>query len=892
MRIILTHEQTDFDGIASILGAHLVDETASPILPRRMNRNVKAFITIYGSDLPFIDPRDIGDQPIDYIYLVDTQSLTSIKGMHSETIIHVIDHHPIRNDLPLEWDINPIETGANVTIFVEEICERGIGLNTIEATLLLLGIYEDTGSLTYSQTSPRDIRAAANLLELGANLSIVNNFTNHPLSLQQQVLFDTLRATSISRTIHGHDVLIAPGDARGMDEELSTIVHKLRDLVDPDLIIMIVNIRGGIQLIARSTSDNINVAKIAAHFGGGGHPRAAAAMIKTEDRETIFKELIDILPELIQPAVTVGEIMSSVPQLLSPETPIKQVNSQMQRFGYEGYPVVQAGKIMGLVTRRAVDRALSHKLNLNAESIMEAGDVSISPGASIEDLQSLMTTTGWGQIPVVDPVSGNIVGIVTRTDLLETLAPPTIKYRNRNLIEELEKALPFDRLTLLKEIALIAQKQHAALYIVGGFVRDLIIGYPSLDFDLVVEGDAICLASSVVAVYGGRITTHKQFGTAKWFLDQSKGNSKQYLPGKIDSGNEYIKSVGYTEVGTKTIPETLDFITARREFYSHPTALPTVERGSIKLDLHRRDFTINTLAIRLDGTHFGNLYDYWGGYNDIRQGLIRVLHSISFVDDPTRMLRAVRYEQRYGFQIGKRTLQLLSEARSLLNRVSGDRIRNELDNILKEKNAIQMLERLASIKLLEAIHPDLDWDKWIREKVENIEQPCTEWGLDPIHKGLPLQRILFYTLWLIRLTWSRAEKVTSRLRLPRIVVDIIKDACQLWSKLPEMKEAQASTLSQLFDKAQTISIYGFFLAIDDSSIRESALSYITEWKFVKPTITGNDLKTRNLPPGPHYKEILYRLKSAWIDGKITSPEEESELLNKLTQNYFRQYSKD
>ena len=183
-----------------------------------------------------------------------------------------------------------------------------------------------------------------------------------------------------------------------------------------------------------------------------------------------------------------------------------------------------------------------------------------------------------------------------------------------------------DWLTILKEIAKIAQQQRSALYIVGGFVRDLLLGYPSLDFDLVVEGDAIKLAQSVREKLGGRVATHKRFGTAKWFLGPP---SLAHPNTQDDETNSLPPSMA---------PNTLDFITARREFYTHPTALPTIERGSIKLDLHRRDFTINTLALRLDGHHYGDLHDYWGGYNDLRQGLVRVLHSISFVDDPTRML--------------------------------------------------------------------------------------------------------------------------------------------------------------------------------------------------------------------------------------------------------------
>ena len=318
MQIILTHEQTDFDGIASLLGANLLDEAAIPILPRRMNRNVRAFLTIYGADLPFVDPRDIGDGPIDSIYLVDTQSLTSVKGFHEKTRVHVIDHHTPRKECPPDWEVRLVKTGANTTVFVEEIQERDLHLSIVQATLLLLGIYEDTGSLTYTRTTSRDIRAAAILVDQGANLSIVNDYLNHPLSIQQQVIYDQLRAAAKNHPIHGYNILIAEGDARGMDEELSTIAHKLRDLVDPDAIILLMNIRGGVQLIARSTSDHIDVSKIAADFGGGGHPRAAAAIIKSGERKSIYQTLLEMLPNYVQPAITVREIMSGRTPLTGP----------------------------------------------------------------------------------------------------------------------------------------------------------------------------------------------------------------------------------------------------------------------------------------------------------------------------------------------------------------------------------------------------------------------------------------------------------------------------------------------------------------------------------------------------------------------------------------------
>ncbi len=873
MRIILTHEQTDFDGIASLLGAHLLDDIAIPVLPRRMNRNVQAFITIYGADLPFIDPRDIQDRPIDYVYLVDTQSLTSIKGLNEKTKFHIIDHHSIRSDLPKDWVVRITGTGANTTIFVEEIRERNIRLSVIEATLLLLGIYEDTGSLTYTRTTTRDIRAAAVLLEQGANLAIVSDYLNHPLSIQQQDIYDQLRKTIVSQKIHGHNILIATGDARGVDEELSTIAHRLRDLVDSDAIILLVQIRGGIQLIARSTSDNINVSDIAGFFNGGGHPRAAAALIKSNDLDSIHKKLISILPDYVKPATTVKEIMSLTPQLLSPNDTVQEISQKMQRYGYEGFPVISEGKILGLVTRRSVDRALTHKLNLTARSLMQAGDVSIKPDDSIEKLQSLMTRTGWGQIPVIESNEEGIVGIVTRTDLLETLSPPSAQRGKINMSEKLENVLPPERLALLKEIAIIAQDQRVALYIVGGFVRDLLLGHPSLDFDLVVEGDAISLAQAMNNKFGGRITMHKQFGTAKWFFSASAVHKQLSL------NNPEILS------NNVNLPTSLDFITARREFYPHPTALPMVERGSIKLDLHRRDFTINTLALRLDGHHYGDLYDYWGGYDDLRHGIVRVLHSISFVDDPTRMLRAVRYEQRYNFRIGDRTLQLLLEAKPLLSRVSGDRIRHELDNILMEDHSVQMIARLKEIKLLEAIHPDLSWDDWIEKKISEIKIPSAEWGIGLTWKKIPVKRLIAYTLWLIRLPWNRIEKIIKRLRLQKTLKDIIKATCHLWENKHQLEFGKPSECVRILETAPVLSIYILYSAIESTRIQEILYTYITHWKDITPNVNGHDLHDRGLPPGPHYKTILNTLRAAWIDAEITNPEEELIILEQLIHQF-------
>ncbi len=887
MHIILAHEQADFDAVASQLGTYLLDETLIPVLPQRLNRNVRAFLTIYGSELPFIDRRDLANNKIEDVTLVDTQSMVSLKGMGEHTTVHVIDHHNKRPDLPANWEYTIQAMGATATILVEALRERGTVLSVVQATLLLLGIYEDTGSLTYTRTTPRDLQAAAYLLASGANLQIASTYLNHPLSLTQQALYDDLRATAETHPIHGHTILVSQGDASHLNEELSTIAHKLRDLLDPDGLILLIKIRGGIQLIARSTSDHINVAKIAAHFGGGGHPRAAAALIKKQTLEEVHRQLLAFLPEHIRPATTVAEIMSRGPQLLSPNTPLDAAAQRMQRFGYEGYPVVESGRVIGLLTRRAVDRALAHRLNLPTRSLMNAGEVTIRPGDSIEHLQHVMTDTGWGQIPVVDPKTRQIIGIVTRTDLLKTLATQTQKPSTQNLADRLSRALPPAHLNLLQAIAVIAHAQHSALYIVGGFVRDLLLKRPSLDFDLVVEGDAIALAKALARAHGGRVTSHSRFGTAKWFITEIRETLSQAETPAAGQRSSPPAAPRPAPAYSQPLPETIDFISARTEFYTEPTALPTVARGSIKLDLHRRDFTINTLALRLDGPHYGELHDYWGGLNDLRNGKIRVLHSISFVDDPTRMLRAVRFEQRFGFKIENRTLELLSEARSLLDRVSGDRIRHELNRILTEENAGQMLDRLHELGLLKAIHADLPWNAWTRTQIAlpRSAEMDPAWGIETQWKWLPLPLAVAYARWFIQTPVIQVRGIVQRLKLPTKLQDVILAACALWPDLPKLQEARPSVIVARLADLPLLAVYVVRAAASQPRERELLGKYLDEWRHVRATFTGHDLRATKLPPGPIYKKILARLRAAWLDGEVSTPEEEAALCAALLREF-------
>lgn len=867
-RLILTHEQADFDGMASLLGAYLLDNETIPVIPRKVNRNVRSFLNLYGADLPFIEMNDLKRSDIESITLVDTQSLITLKGVKPSTLVKVIDHHPIRQDISADWQFIQTDSGSTTTYFVEKKAEEGETLSVVQATLLLLGIYEDTGTLTYSNTTGRDGRAAAYLVDMGADLRTVTNFLNPPLSSEQLIIYDRLVEEAKTLQVNGHRVVISCGDIGDSKEEISTLAHKMRDLFDPDALFLIVKNNEGIRLVARSTSDQIDVGAIASHFGGGGHDKAAAALIKPESKVisaltcAVFSQtLVEILPQFVKPSLTVAQIMSESPHVIGPDTSIHEASRLMQLYGYEGYPVVENGHVVGLLTRRVVDRAASHQLDISVARLMDARPIWVRPGDSIQLLQARMTESGWGQIPVVDEPEGHLVGIVTRTDLLKVLTPKEAVGKKENYEAQLVAALPSEKLTIIQVVAQAAAEMKVSIFIVGGFVRDLILGFPSVDFDIVVEGDAIQLTRQLVRLYGGKVVEHHRFGTAKWFLEKSSlGNGA---------------NLGY-----------LDLISSRMEFYPRPTALPVVERSSIKFDLHRRDFTMNTLALRLDGRHFGELFDYWGGIRDLKQGIIRVLHSLSFIDDPTRILRAIRFEQRFDFTIEERTMQQLMEAKGLLSNLSGDRIRHELDLILDEKKRVSILSRLEKLGLLHEIHPGLTWNQSMEQEFKQIpaDQEINEWiaEIPPITKFD--RRFVSYCLWLSSLPDETVTHVSRRIKLSKGTQKVIKGIKEVVSLFPAIANKRPSEACEILEGIPELStiISRIKLKSSEAGLLED---YLRKWKKVKPTVNGNDLKAMGVPSGERYKIILRKIKEGWLEGQITNRDQEMELLKELIRQF-------
>ena len=414
---------------------------------------------------------------------------------------------------------------------------------------------------------------------------------------------------------------------------------------------------------------------------------------------------------------------------------------------------------------------------------------------------------------------------------------------------DLTKSLSAQQQTLLRVVAEAANTRQMPLYLVGGFVRDFLLGSPAMDFDLVVEGDAIALAHALAANYGGKVIAHLRFGTAQWFLPDSNYHA-------------------------------LDFISTRSETYKHFAALPTVKPGRLVDDLARRDFTINTLALRIDGDHWGELRNDLAGLNDLKRGIVRVLHPKSFLDDPTRLFRAVRYEQRYGFQIAQETLTLIPPARPLIASLSAERIRHELELILDEEKAVAMLERLEDLDLLQQIHPALAWNDQKRERFINGWRMVRDGNIKSIPPSTG-RNFLKWHFWLLDLHLNAIESLEKRLHFHANLHRSLLAASALFIDLPSLIKIKPSQCVARLEGLPLSAVYAVCLSIPDGGARQNLINYLENWRHVKPKTNGNHLKKRGLLPGPRYQHVLLSLRQAWLDGEVKSEIEEMKLLDIL-----------
>ncbi len=406
-----------------------------------------------------------------------------------------------------------------------------------------------------------------------------------------------------------------------------------------------------------------------------------------------------------------------------------------------------------------------------------------------------------------------------------------------NLASKIEEQLPAELVSFMQAAGEITERQGQTLYLVGGMVRDLLLGRHNFDLDLVVEGNAVELAKQLAEMKSGNITTYPHFNTAK----------------------------------LKWCNRSVDFATARSETYAKPGALPTVKSASIESDLFRRDFTINAMAIYLNPQRYGELIDLYRGQDDLEYKLIRIMHEKSFTDDATRIWRGLRYQQRLDFQLEESTLELLKRDIPMLDTISGDRIRYELECIFREEQPEKVLNRADELGVLQKLHPTLKGNGWLVDKFEAARKLSSP-------NSPPFG--LYLALLAYRLSDEESEELTSHLRLSKPVAQILRDTAAIKANLktlayPELKPSYVYRLLHVFSPS---AILASSLATASPIARQHMEVYLHKLRYVKPALNGDDLIRMGIAPGPKVREILERLHEAWLDGKVTSKQGEEEMV--------------
>jgi len=876
LTIITSHINADFDAVASMLAAQKLYPGSLVVFPGSQEKNIRDFfIQSMAYMFNMADIKEIDFSKIKRLVLVDTRQPSRIGVFASllnrpDVEIHIYDHHPgMSDDIVGHFQVHRL-TGATVTILTDLIREKEVSITADEATIMCLGIYEDTGSFNYASTSPEDFTAAAFLLSRGANLNIVSDLIARELNSEQVSLLNDMLQASTRYRINGMEVLITSVVTDVYVPDFALLVHKMVKIENLDAIFAIAQMGNKIYVTARSRIPEVDVGAVASALGGGGHPYAAAATVKDRTLTQVEHELIDILYKMVHSRRQAQDIMSSPPITVDAQVSCKAAQDLLVRYNINALLVTRKTgseeKLCGYISRQVIEKALFHKLDtVPVEEYMNTEVASVRPESVLNEIQDKIIENKQRILPVVD--QNRIVGVITRTDLLNLLvrknrhstldSPDPLKEslhaRTRNISKFMEERLSGRMLDILRSIGTVSSEIGYEAYVVGGFVRDLFLFRPNEDIDIVIEGDGIEFARHYARMHDARIHTYEKFGTAVIvFPDGFK----------------------------------IDVASARLEYYQFPAALPTVEMSSIKLDMFRRDFTINTLAIRLSPDRFGILIDFFSAQKDIKEKAIRVLHNLSFVEDPTRVFRAIRFEQRFGFNIGKLTAGLIKNSVKMefFKRLSGKRVFTELRQLLEEENPVPAIMRLNDYDLLKVIHPTVELTSELIATLNSVKKVIA-W-CDLLFLNEPYMKWLIYFMALTRnCSFEVSKEICRRLELaPRYRSILCQERFEADRRLIQLERNLPETNDRLYHKLtgfKTELILYMMAATSSENVQKAISHFFTNLRRVRISVMGRDLLEFGLKPGPVFKTILDAALNARLNGRLKTLDDEK--------NFVREY---
>ncbi|MDZ7952242.1 CBS domain-containing protein [Nostoc sp. DedQUE09] len=897
MDLILCHTTADFDALGAAVGLTRLLSGSKIVLPGGSHPTVRDFLALHRDEYPLIERRSVNPEKIRSLTVVDTQQRDRL-GKAAEWFdlptvreIIVYDHH-----LGQESDISATRShidsvGATTTLIVEQLQQQEISLTSAEATVMALGIHVDTGSLTYDQSTPRDALALAWLMQQGASLSVISTYRDPGLSPQlQQLLTESLESLEYLY-LHGYTVAWVTLKTDSFVPGLSSLASELLEITEIDALLLaneypLSEEDSRLTVIGRSQIPKTNLNLLFQLLGGGGHSQAASLNLRGVDSQAILKQLLDGVKAQIPHPPTARDLMSSPVRTILPETTIAEAQRILLRYRHSGLSVVDTqGQLVGIISRRDIDIALHHGFShAPVKGYMTKNLKTITPDTTLPEIESVMVTYDIGRLPVLE--NEQLLGIVTRTDVLRELhqerdedegGEQKFKIQNSKfkipLSTELQNCLAPQLWQLLTTASQEAEKRGWHLYLVGGGVRDLLLAEVASgtlmikDIDLVVDGfhksadvgAGVELAKALQQLYPtARLEIHGAFQTAAllWHKDP-----------ELDS-------------------LWVDIATARTEFYPYPAANPEVEASSIRQDLYRRDFTINALALRLTSPRAGELLDFFGGLLDLQARQIRVLHANSFIEDPTRIFRGVRFAVRFGFEIEAQTEEFIRYAinSGVYDRTAQEnsrtpalqtRLKTELRHILEApywKSALQLLDNLEA---LQCIHPSLKLDVEVLRQLRLLERCLQRFDPQPtlIHWEMRLQALIAH------LKPQYRAKVAKNLQLQEDGIKRLQNLAfaqdEVVESLPERQSpSQVVQLLRQYDLPMLI-----LIALQSPrSLRHQIWEYLTVWANVQPLLNGNDLKKVGYKPGPQYRQILDDILAATLDGVIKDKTEAEEFL--------------
>ncbi len=878
MEVITTHTNADFDCLGAMTAALKLYPGAVLSFPGSQEKGVRDFVQRHPEYLPhFTRAKDIDLESITCLIIVDCQQATRI-GRFAEILgrpglgVHVYDHHPVTDESIIPTGGKIAACGSASTLLATSLMEQCLVLTPEEATLIMLGIHEDTGRLLFASSTPDDYRVAGWLLGQGGRLNIVSDALTPELTKAQMGLLKQLLTTIKTSTVNGIVISIAYASCDHYIGDIASLAHLMRDMENMDALFLAVAMEDHVYLVARSHIPEIDAGEIMKEFEGGGHATAASAVVHDKPLKQVLERLDGLLRLSVRTEATAGSIMSTPVKTMPDSVSIAGAREFLTRYNCNAMPVMAGETMVGVVSRKTVEKALHHGLGESpVTDFMHTEFLSATSDTPLADIQSYMVTGNRRFVPVF--VGTRLTGAVTRTDLmryiyggrrgqagvlydLDSLEVPT---RTRSVAGLLGKRLSAKTRDTLHKLGEVGDRLGLSVYAVGGFVRDLLLGVDNLDIDVTAEGDGVFFAECFAAQYGGRARSHEKFGTAVLVLPDGR---------KIDVAS------------------------TRLEYYESPGVLPTVERASLRHDLYRRDFTVNTLALCINSDRFGQMTDHFGGQQDLQEKVVRVLHNLSFVEDPTRVFRAIRFEQRLGFHIAPHTENLIRSAvrMHLLEKLGGERLLSELVQIMCEKVPTAAIGRMSSLGLLPFIHPALKLVPATERVLQETEQVMAWFRLLYLEDRCEPWQVYFLALC-DGLKPDEFNDACTRLAIPgRLALRLCSQRHLVFTTLNaikrRLKQADEVRNSQLYDwfSGFTLEMLLYMAARASSEqVRRFVSLYLTRLRTVSPFLDGEYLLGLGLEPGPLFGRMMGRLLHARLDGEVNSREEEEALVKLLTQ---------